>query len=402
MKVKCTPEDFEVDETTAFAPEARGAFALYRLTKHGVGTLEAVDSLARLWDVAADRISFGGLKDRHALTRQHVTIYRGPRRDTRRQGFSVEYLGQVGRPFTSRDILGNRFRVVVRDLSLGDEAAALRAVEEAARDGLPNYFDDQRFGSLGASGEYVARPWIAGDYERTLWLAFADENPMDTPEERGEKRILRECWGDWAAAKSRLARSHRRSIVTFLADRPGDFKGALAPVRHELRSLWLAAFQSHLYNHVLAAFLGAHVAPARLVPVDLKSGPVPFFTGLTDDERRAMDVLLPLPSSRVRVDPGPVNDLVDAALATLGLTMRQVNVKHPRGSFFSRGWRSPTFALEGFSHEGADDDLYPGRRRLTLSFGLPRGSYATILVKRLGLADDGPRGVRRTVRRRER
>ena len=30
-----------------------------------------------------------------------------------------------------------------------------------------------------------------------------------------------------------------------------------------------------------------------------------------------------------------------------------------------------------------DDELYPGRHKMTLNFDLPRGAYATILVKRL-------------------
>jgi tRNA pseudouridine13 synthase len=384
MKLKRLPEDFQVEERTAFAAEGTGDFALYRLTKRGIGTLEALEAVGERWNVSRSRISFGGLKDRHALTHQHVTIFRGPKRDLRQTSFSLEYLGQATRCFTAQDNLGNRFRVVMRSLSATEERSALEALAEASRDGIPNYFDDQRFGSLGESGEHVAQPWIAGDYERTLWLGFAEPNPMDRPEDREEKRILREHWGDWATAKAKLARSHRRSIVTFLADRPGDFKGALAPVRHDLKSLWLAAFQSHLYNHVLGAFLRERVAPERLVEVDLKAGARPFFTALTDDERRGMEgVLLPLPSSRVRVDEGPVKDLVVRALAELGLTLRQVNVKHPRGSFFTRGWRAPVVALEGLEHEEGDDDLYRGRRRMTLSFALPRGSYATILVKRL-------------------
>jgi tRNA pseudouridine13 synthase len=50
--------------------------------------------------------------------------------------------------------------------------------------------------------------------------------------------------------------------------------------------------------------------------------------------------------------------------------------------FFSRGERAATVRPEELSHEAADDELYPGRRKIALRFDLPRGSYATILVKR--------------------
>ena len=65
-----------------------------------------------------------------------------------------------------------------------ERIVALR--DTLARDGVPNYFDDQRFGSLGASGEFIAKPWCLGDYERALWLALAEHNPHDRPGDRAE------------------------------------------------------------------------------------------------------------------------------------------------------------------------------------------------------------------------
>jgi tRNA pseudouridine13 synthase len=63
--------------------------------------------------------------------------------------------------------------------------------------------------------------------------------------------------------------------------------------------------------------------------------------------------------------------------------MRALNVKAPRGSFFSKGFRAAALVPEGLSEETGPDEVHPGRRRLALAFDLPRGAYATILVKRL-------------------
>jgi tRNA pseudouridine13 synthase len=38
----------------------------------------------------------------------------------------------------------------------------------------------------------------------------------------------------------------------------------------------------------------------------------------------------------------------------------------------------------------SDDELYPGKKKMALSFFLPRGSYATILVKRIQAPPAGP------------
>src|SRR5262245_30008066 len=104
------------------------------------------------WKIERRRISYGGLKDRHALTRQFITIERGPRQALKQSSFELNYLGQAPRPFGPKDIRANRFKIVMRDLAPQGVNHARTALDEVARDGLPNYFDDQRFGSLGESG----------------------------------------------------------------------------------------------------------------------------------------------------------------------------------------------------------------------------------------------------------
>ncbi|HAK94825.1 MAG TPA: tRNA pseudouridine(13) synthase TruD, partial [Planctomycetes bacterium] len=51
VKIKCTPDDFLVEELTGVVPGREGAFALYRLTKTGLGTMEAAERIARAWDI---------------------------------------------------------------------------------------------------------------------------------------------------------------------------------------------------------------------------------------------------------------------------------------------------------------------------------------------------------------
>lgn len=386
MKLKRLPEDFQVEEIADF-PANGGAYALYRLTKKSLGTPEALELLGRRWNVARQRISYGGLKDRHAVTRQFVTIRGGQKRNLREKLLEVAYLGQADRPFTSRDIAANRFEIVIRDLSEQAAAAAVQALEAVGRAGLPNYFDDQRFGSVGQSGEFIARAWCRGDYERALWLALADPNEDDRADERDQKRILRENWGRWKECKAALARSHRRSIVTYLADKPPenpDYRGAFARLKIDLRGLYLSAYQSHLWNQMLAATLRTRISSEHLADVSLKLGPLPFFLEPSSTELAELRTLdLPLPSARLHLDEGPLLELIREILAREGLELRELRVKYPRDSFFSKGNRAAVISVPNIAHEVSADDLYPKRRKLKLRFDLPRGSYATILVKRI-------------------
>ncbi|MBI3463053.1 MAG: tRNA pseudouridine(13) synthase TruD [Planctomycetes bacterium] len=383
MKLKRLPEDFQVEELTQF-PCGSGPFALYRLKKRSIGTPEAIEAVLRRWKLARRQISYGGMKDRHAVTEQFVTIERGPRRNLTQASFTLLYQGQAASSFGPKDIAGNRFRIVIRDLSEEQGRDAVQALAQAARDGLPNYFDDQRFGSLGESGQFMARAWCESNYERALWLALADPNADDRSPEREQKRLLRAHWGDWPACKAALLRSHRRSIITYLADHPADFRGAIGRLRADLRSLYLAAFQSFLWNRLLAAFLRQECRPQQLFDVPLRIGSVPFFRPLDDAQRESLRTrLLPLPSARMRLEEGPTKQLVEQVLGELGLQQRQLRVKYPRDSFFSKGNRAAIFPVTALDHRDEADDLYARRRKLMLRFDLPRGSYATILVKRL-------------------
>ncbi len=205
MKLKRLPEDFQVEEQVELAPQG-GAFALYKLTKQSLGTPEAIDAILQKWNLPRWQVAYAGLKDRHALTTQFVTIKGGPRRGFQQTNLNLEYVGQAGRPVEARDIAANRFVVVLRDLTGDELAAAHRALEAIAAHGMPNYFDDQRFGSLGESGDFIAKPWCLGDYERALWLALAEPNVHDDPSEREQNRLLSDNWGHWPRTKALQAR----------------------------------------------------------------------------------------------------------------------------------------------------------------------------------------------------
>jgi tRNA pseudouridine13 synthase len=384
MKLKRQPEDFQVEELPLVAGGDRGRFAFYRLTKRGMGTLEAIEAICRRWDVAGRRVSYGGLKDRHARTVQYLTIVDGPDRALHEASFDLEPLGRLPDPYGPAQFRGNRFVVVLRDLSSEALARAVGAISELPRDGLPNYFDDQRFGSVGFGGEFIARAWLAGDHERALRLALAEPNPSDRPGTKAEKAILRESWGRWPEAKARLGRSHARSLVTYLVDHPSDFRGAFARVRRELRSLYFSAFQSHLWNLLLGCWIERTTRPDQRVAIDFKVATLPIHRGLDPDQAAILAALrIPLPASRTPLPEGPASAVALEVLGPLGLSWDDLRVRHLQDVFFSRGTRPALFFAENLEHSVAADELERGRMKLRLAFELPKGAYATLVVKRL-------------------
>jgi tRNA pseudouridine13 synthase len=386
MKLKQQPDDFRVEEITDVAPSVAGPFALYRLEKSGWTTPDALAALRRRWKIEPRRVSYGGLKDRHATTVQYVTIFHGPRRELHHHEVTVTYLGQTAQPYTSHDIRRNRFLLTLRDLGVAETERAQAVLPRLAAEGVPNYFDDQRFGSVaGAGKEFIARLLVRGQFEDALRLALAGRYEYDRNEQKKEKRILTAHWGDWPACKERLPRGHARSLVDYLCVHPGDYRGAVARLRPELRGLYLSAYQSHLWNRLLARWLRQHVPPEKLWPVPLRLGEVPFHTGLGPDLHQQLARLtLPLPSARLKLGPDdPREELVRVVVAEEGLELRDLQVRGIREMFFSRGERAALCLPHAFGFTCAPDELHRGKHKLTLTFELDRGCYATLLVKAL-------------------
>ena len=80
-------------------PATGGPFSLYLLEKRSLGTIEALDGLRRRWNLDRKSVSYGGLKDRHAVTRQHVTVLGGPREGFETEHVRLSYLGAAAEPF---------------------------------------------------------------------------------------------------------------------------------------------------------------------------------------------------------------------------------------------------------------------------------------------------------------
>jgi tRNA pseudouridine13 synthase len=388
MKLKQSPDDFQVEEVTGVVAGAEGPFALYRLEKRGWTTPDALAAVRRRWKVEPRRLSYGGLKDRHAATVQYLTIFHGPRRGLHHHDVVVHYLGQVAAAYTSQDVAANRFRLTLRDV-LPEERPGLEArLAQVAAEGVPSYFDDQRFGSVaGEGGEFIGRLLVRGRFEDALRLALAAPYVYDRAAQKQEKRILAEHWGDWQRCKDLLPRGHARSLADYLRVHPGDFRGAVARLRPELRGLYLSAYQSHLWNRMLALWLRRHCRPEQLRDVPLRLGPVPFHQHLEPSQIQELAPLqLPLPSSRLKLPAeDPRAGVVQAVLDEEGLALRDLQVRGMRELFFSRGERAALVLPRSFTSEFAEDENHRGRLRLTLGFELPRGSYATLIVKAVTL-----------------
>src|SRR5437762_2598289 len=138
MAIKSLPEDFIVDEVLDPAYLAKvsrtpAPFVVYHLSKTSLTTPEAVGFFAKAMGMPGNKVLAAGLKDKHGVTTQHVTVEAGRGADKfpatmEAQGWKARRVGFTHAPINSQAIQANRFKVTIRamtrkDNELLDEAA---------------------------------------------------------------------------------------------------------------------------------------------------------------------------------------------------------------------------------------------------------------------------------------
>ena len=73
-RIKSVPEDFEVEEIPAYPPSGQGDFLYLWIEKRDMGAEYFARQVARRLDVPVGEVGTAGLKDRHAVTRQMVSV----------------------------------------------------------------------------------------------------------------------------------------------------------------------------------------------------------------------------------------------------------------------------------------------------------------------------------------
>lgn len=363
-KLRVEPEDFRVDELHALPVRAdAGRYRVYRLTKRGWNTTDALHRIAKRAGISRSRLHYGGRKDRHALTTQTITIEDGRDLSFHDAAYSLEALGFSDEFMGPRYIEGNRFRITLRSVSKKRVEEIQANLEELQRWGVPNYFDDQRFGSYDPARGFAARDFLDGDFERGLQTCIAAIRGSERRDVRERRAFFRERWGDWAACLDAAVSPGERDVFRALVREPTDFAGAVALLPRDELSIILSAYPSHLWNEQVVPLVrdvcGDDAKNLREHPG--AAAPYVFYRRL--DETRLEE----LRRGRVAVD--------------------KMELKVAPNGFIERIERDVLLEPRDFEPLHVEDDPKFARRvKVRLGFTLPRGSFATIVVKRSTLS----------------
>jgi len=155
-RIKSAPEDFEVEEIPAYQPSGSGDFLYLWIEKRGMGAEYFSRHIARSLDIPLGEVGMAGLKDRHAVTRQMVSVPASAESQIGQleaEGVRLLKVDRHSNKLRSGHLHGNRFRILVRDVNPELESPLPLILDRLRQLGFPNYFGPQRFGREGETWE---------------------------------------------------------------------------------------------------------------------------------------------------------------------------------------------------------------------------------------------------------
>ncbi|MBN1156327.1 tRNA pseudouridine(13) synthase TruD [Candidatus Woesearchaeota archaeon] len=329
-KIKQIPEDFVVKEKTKINLDEKGSYSYFLLKKKNYTTEKAISVVAEKLGVRRKYINYAGNKDRNAVTEQTISINSTIKKGFEMKDLELKHLGRGSERVNLGSLEGNEFEIIVRNL---DEETKIP--EKII---IPNYFDEQRFSRNNVE---VGRLILKKRFKEAVEVILANDFEF---KEKTENHLERNN---------------------------NDYVGALKLIPKKILSMYINSVQSLIFNNIVAEYLKEKGIPEL---VKYSQGEFVFLNDYSGIENRK----IPLPGFCTEKDDAMIGEeLKKQKLTKNDFLIRQI----PEIS--SEGTEREMLVETKIEAEWSDDQLNEGKKKVKLSFFLPKGSYATIVVKSL-------------------
>ena len=398
--LKTLPEDFIVREISS--PPRRkdnGDYSIATVTARNWETNRMVRLMSRSMGVSRDRIGFAGTKDKRAVTTQLMSVYGTEdlwqKVDLKDIGIKDVYRGAAG--IDIGDLIGNEFEITVKDCTM-DPSGIRSVVEEdisiiRKTGGFPNYFGVQRFGAVRPVTHLVGERLVRGDIEGAVrtYISFTTDEEEESL--RLKRKELEETdVSEWNTVFPTIppAMSFEKMMVGLLMKEPDNWVGAISILPTNLQMMFVHAYQSWLFNEMLSRRMDAGMplnAPVEgdiIIPLDANRIPQhenPILTTSKNIDLVARQVragrafvTITLFGSDGELAEGEMGEIERRVIEENKLSHEDFIIPQLDRCTSKGSRREILCPLKDIS-SAFDDDSY------TLKFSLPKGNYATCLLR---------------------
>ncbi|PCI10296.1 tRNA pseudouridine(13) synthase TruD [bacterium] len=393
-QLKARPEDFLVEEIPLYNPDGEGEHIFLFVEKREMTTLQLRDALSKHFKVKRKAIGHAGLKDKHAITRQVISIHTPGKTPEDFPSFqhdraSVLWVDLHSNQLKRGHLSGNRFSIKVRGVDPLQVRHAKAALDLLAKHGAPNRIGEQRFGFL-MNNHLVGRAMILGDAQAAIDLILSPKPGAPKGSADARQAYVDGRFRDGFDLMPKVFKIERNLLRALSNDHPAE--KALGVFDPTAAGFFISSFQSAVFNHVLNARIEAGTMD------QLIAGDLAFVTKnrssfeITAEELEKVDSTLqgrvesfelspsgPMWGTTMARASGQVEDAETQALANVGVTLELLEACEARGGYSMIGGDRRPMRMRVIDPEveGGTDE-HGGYIRC--AFELPRGSFATTVM----------------------
>ncbi len=379
--LRAEPADFCVDEVPSYAPCGSGEHLFLHVEKTSLNTTTMMERIARALGVQPREVGHAGLKDRHAVTKQWISLPRA----TAEAALSMNLPGirvlsaiRHGNKLRIGHLLGNRFDILVRGVSPDAALQVHLALQRLMAEGLPNRHGAQRYGARGDNA-LIGAALVRNDSAALVELLGTPVRGVESP------RIIE-------ARTAFAARDAARALDLFPREfdlerhfatawlRGQSAEQAMPNLPRQSAQFLMNAWQSALFDAVLQARLARGMALLRGdVAMKLANGAsfVVQDVALETPRREAFEIVPtgPLPGAKLLRPEHDARAVEDDALRAAGCDPDALEVLPLTG------------ARRALLVRVQDAEACADAAGVRLRFMLPAGSFATTLLAEFGVAE---------------
>ncbi len=278
------------------------------------------------------------------------------------------------------------------------EERIMRIIEEVRNEGgVPNFYGLQRFGLVRPVTHIVGLKLLKGDFKGAAMDFLSQVYPLEREDAKEARHYLKETM-DFKGALKMFPEHlvYERAMLNHLVKYPNDFVGAFRKLPRGLTLMFIHATQSYIFNLTLSKRRSLEL-PLRSVivgdfAVTLSNG-LPNATIVVDEgninevnsliKAGKAALALPVVGYDMRLPSGSLRDIVAEILSELNLNLDAFKIKSmpelsARGSIRQALVNPPMLKLVRISRDPLLDGVMA-----SLAFALPKGSYATCLLREI-------------------
>jgi len=399
-RLRAEAEDFVVEELSRPPPEVPGGrFTAATIRLRNWETNRFVRQMSRRLGISSKRVRFAGTKDKRAITTQLFTIEVPIDSVSGLRMTDVEVLSvrPSDRHVSLGELTANRFCITVSEIDVDegearDRTTAIMAEAEEAG-GFPNYYGLQRFGVSRPVSHLVGERIVRDDVTGACWTYLTHPGPGEGEETREVRRNLEET-RDTRQALREFPKNlgNERNMLQHLLHHPDDSEGAIRRLPFNLQLMFVHAYQGLAFNLVLSERMRRGISLVQplegdvVVPVDERGNPL-HNRAIAVTERNLAKVgwqvgrghavvTGAVPGTEAPLAKGEMGDIEQSVLEGMDVT---------REDFHIVGLTELT--TPGIRRElaitGAGPKWEVTGDRVTLSFRLQKGCYATCVMREL-------------------